>query len=137
MISDEQYWMGRDVKYSAELTDDIRANAKELLTRVNNLLNDLTLLTGMRFDDIVVSSGWRPLSINANTKGAAKKSLHMIGKAIDIADAHHILYSLIIKHSDLLHKHKLWMESVLSAPSWVHLDLSDARPDRNIRTFIA
>jgi hypothetical protein len=137
MITEQQYWMGRDVKYSSELTAEIRANAKELLRRVNALLSDITTLTGMRFDDIVISSGWRPQAINANTQGAAKKSLHMTGKAIDIADKHRILYSLIIKHADLLHKHKLWMESLLSAPTWVHLDMSESRTDRNIRTFIA
>jgi hypothetical protein len=137
MITEEQYFMGRDKKYANELTDDIKRNAQELLRRVNALLNDITVLTGMRFDDIVISSGWRPAAINANTKGAAKKSLHMTGRALDIADADHILYTLIMKHVDLLHKHKLWMESMLSAPRWVHLDMSEARVDRKIRTFIA
>jgi hypothetical protein len=137
MITEQQYWMGRDKKYANELTDDIKRNATELMRRVNALLNDITVLTGMRFDDIVISSGWRPAAINANTKGAAKKSLHMTGRALDIADADHILYTLIMKHVDLLHKHKLWMESMLSAPNWVHLDMSEARVDRKIRTFIA
>ena len=136
MITLEQFYMGRDKKYANELTDEIKANAVELRNRVNDLLSDLTYLTGMRFDDIVVTSGWRPASINANTKGAAKKSLHMRGKAVDIADPHHLLYGCIMKHPELLKKHGLWMESILSAGTWVHLDTGD-RKERNVRTFIA
>lgn len=137
MITLDQFYMGRDKKYANELTPEIKTNAVELLSRVNAMLNELSALTGMDFSHIVVSSGWRPASINANTPGAAKKSLHMVGKAVDIEDARHALYPAILAHSDLLHKYSLWLESNVSAPTWCHLDMSDARVDRNVRTFMA
>ncbi len=137
MISLDQYFMGRVAQYPADFTPEIRANAEDLLNRVNGLLGELGQLEGLMSQNIQVSSGWRPPSINAATPGSAKRSLHMVGKAVDIVDPHRILYGMIMKHADLLHKYGLWMESMISAPTWCHLDCSTARVDRNIRTFVA
>ena len=37
-ITMEQYWMGRDAKYPAELTTEIRHNAEVTVAKVNALL---------------------------------------------------------------------------------------------------
>ncbi len=136
MISLDQYFMGRVAQYPNDFTPEIKQNAEDLLNRVNGLLSELGQLEGLMSSNIQVSSGWRPPAVNAATPGSAKRSLHMSGKAVDIVDPHRILYGMIMKHSQLLHKYGLWMESMLSTNGWVHLDNSTARVDRNIRVFL-
>jgi hypothetical protein len=113
---------------SNELTKEVKDNAVLLLNKVNQLLKELGI------DKASVSSGFRPSAVNAATKGAAKKSLHMIGKAVDIVDPKNELYDKIFARPDLLTKYKLWMEDKSATPTWAHLDDGD-RPDRELRVF--
>jgi hypothetical protein len=78
VISVAEYYMGRDKKYP--LNDTLRANAEELVEKVNQLLSRFG--EGRR-----VSSGWRPPQVNAATPGAAKRSLHMTCEAVDLEDS--------------------------------------------------
>ena len=112
-----------------ELTPEVIANLEQLLKQVTALLNDL------KVDHVEVSSGFRPSTVNANIPNAAKKSLHMIGKAVDLADPTNALDKLIESHPELLEKHGLWLESPLTTPSWAHLDIG-IRSARKIRIFI-
>lgn len=128
IITEKQFYKGRDEQYKNELTDEIKNNAKIILNRVNALLDEL------KIEKAEVSSGWRPESINSNTKGASKKSAHMVGMAIDIVDNNHELYNKILERSDLLKKYDLWMEDKESTPTWVHLDFKQ-RTDRPVRVF--
>lgn len=116
---------------SKELTKEVKDRAVILLNKVNQLLKDLGI------DKAKVSSGFRPSTVNSNIKGAAKKSLHMIGRAVDIEDVGNVLYDKIYARPDLLTKYGLWMENKLDTPSWCHLDDSDTRADRPIRVFKA
>jgi hypothetical protein len=118
MVTDKAYWMGRDVKYASELTQTIRANANELLLRVNGLLVDL----GRSPIEEGVNSGWRPQSVNAQTPGAAAHSSHMTGEAVDLTDAKGEIDAAIMAHPELLKKHKLNLEHPDSTPGWCHLD---------------
>lgn len=125
----------RDVKYQDQLTEEFKENAKILLFRVNNLLNELGIDSG------TTSSGWRPPEINANTPNAAKKSAHMECKAIDILDdKDQTLAKLIQSKPELLQKYQLWMENPESTKgkntNWCHLDFKD-RPEHtdHIRIF--
>lgn len=111
-----------------ELTPQLLANASELLRRVNTLLADLGIST------VSISSGFRPQSVNAATPGAAKKSLHTICKAVDIADKDGSLAKLVAPRPDLLHKHDLWLESPDNTKGWVHLDCG-TRAERPSRIF--
>lgn len=112
-----------------ELTPEVISNLEQLLKQVTALLNDLGV------DHVEVSSGFRPSTVNANIPNAAKKSLHMIGKAVDLADPTNSLDKLIESHPELLEKHGLWLESPLATPSWAHLDIG-TRSARKIRIFI-
>src|SRR6266568_2846723 len=96
MITLEQYFMGRDLAYSDELTDEIRENATTLL----QVVNDLTEFHYQK--EVQVSSGWRPPSINAATPGAAKKSCHMTGEAVDIRDSKGELQDFLMANQKLL-----------------------------------
>ena len=121
----------KDRLESNELTKEVKDNAVRLLNRVNQLLKELG------YSKANVSSGFRPSSVNAKTKGAAKKSLHMLGKAIDIADPNHELYKKVEQKPELLKKYGLWMEHKEDAPTWCHFDISSLRTDREVRIFRA
>lgn len=112
-----------------ECTEEVKNNAIILLNKINQLLVELGITS------IIVSSGFRPSSVNANTPGSAKRSLHMIGLAIDLVDIDNDIYNKILTNHQILDKYKLWLESKDSTPNWCHLDLG-IRSERKIRIFI-
>lgn len=107
--------MGRDKLYPEEWTLELKTNAEDLVRRVNNLLRDLGV------SDVKVSSGWRPLEINRKA-GGAKRSLHMWGKAVDLADPDGSLAQKISDRYELLTQYGLWLEEPSVTKGWVHLD---------------
>lgn len=113
---------------SPELTDEVRANAKSLLEKVNGLLMDLNIT------EVKVSSGFRPSDVNKDI-GGAKKSQHMIGSACDIVDMDGRLDKLCEENDALLKKHGLWQEAPASTQNWCHLDQKD-RGKRDKNQFI-
>jgi hypothetical protein len=121
-----------DRALSDECTDEVKANAQALLDKVNPMLDEIGITVG----DDGVSSGFRTAEANAATPGAAKKSNHMIGKAIDLKDHDHAIYDAILAQPDMLKKYGLWMEDARSAPTWCHLDDAERSP-RDIQTFLA
>lgn len=134
MITLEQ-WITASGKYqdrlkSSELTEEVRTNAERLLKAVNALLSDL----GWK-GVVSVSSGFRPSTVNSKIAGAAKRSAHMTGLAVDIADPKGQLGRRIREDGGaLLRKHGLFMEAIESTKTWVHLDLVP-RKDRPSREF--
>lgn len=118
----------KDRLKSDELTQQVKDNAVQLLNKVNQLLQELGI------DKAKVSSGFRPSAVNAVTKGAAKKSLHMTGKAVDLEDPKHDIVHKILAKPDLLAKYELWLEDPASTPGWCHLD-NGTRSDRPLRVF--
>lgn len=133
IITTEAYFMGRDSQYSEEFSEDILLNSIILLEKVNALLWHL----GIKKAE--VSSGWRPAAINANVANAAKKSLHMVGKAIDIKDDNtQSLAKKILTRPELLKTLDLWLEDPAATKgkytNWVHLDLG-VRKERELRMF--
>lgn len=115
-----------------EVTEVVTSNAVKLLDRVNSLFKDL----GLNLDDYGISSGFRPSEVNAALGNAAKKSLHMLGLAIDIKDLDGSLGKKIAARPDLLRKYGLFIEDLKSTKGWVHLDISPTRSDRPSRSFI-
>lgn len=84
-ITLKQYWKNRDIEHAAELTPVISANAIETVRRANLLLVIYHAATDSTEPDNV-NSGWRPPSVNAATKGAAKNSPHLTAEAVDLSD---------------------------------------------------
>lgn len=113
---------------SKELTQEVKHNMELLLAAVNPFLAELGITS------IKVSSGFRPAAVNAATPGSAKKSLHMVGKAVDLVDTGDALDKRIQSHPELLEKYGLWLESPASTPNWAHVDIG-TRADRKIRIF--
>ena len=90
MISLEQYWMGRDGLYSADLTDEVMSNVHLLLEDVNALLARAArehVQPGLDpHTGTPVASGWRPKAVNDATSNAGKSSKHISGRALDLRD---------------------------------------------------
>lgn len=122
-----------DREKSTECTDEVRANGQALLDKVNPFLSELGIT------EIVISSGFRTSEVNASTPNSAKRSLHMVGSAIDILDDHNqTLAKKVLARPDLLKKYELWIEDIGSTKgkntNWVHLD-QGIRTDRTLRMF--
>lgn len=126
-ITLEQYAMGRDKTYFAEWTNTIQDSANVLLQRVNALLNEIQLE-----QNYTVSSGWRPAAINAKITNAAKRSNHMRGKAVDIADVGQNLSTYLLANLGKLEKYGLWMEDPKSTKTWVHLQSEPPASGRRV-----
>lgn len=129
MISYEGFWRGRDVAYKAELTHEIRANADESIRKVD------LLLVRAGFEDRDATSGWRPSAVNSAVAGAARKSKHMKGQAIDVEDADRALSQWCMANLDVLEELGLWMEHPRDTKSWCHLQT--VPPGSGKRVFYA
>ena len=136
MITLEQYWMGRDVKFPADLTAEIRHNAEQLVGKVNNLLNAAELdgvTPGMSVRGDAIASGWRPPAVNDATTNAAKASKHRSGQAVDLVDGPgRTLARWCLRNLDVLEDLGLWMEDPQWTPTWVHLQLVPAGSGRRV-----
>lgn len=138
-ISLADYAMGRDAQFLNEW-ELARENAAFLLKKVNALLKDLHLLWPDWNFEAEVSSGFRPSSLNEKIPNAAKKSLHMTGRAIDLKDidgSFKLAFQPLIDpdHAALLRKYGLFMEHPNWTKTWVHFDIGP-RADRPSRVFI-
>ena len=121
MISERDFWAGRDTKYPRELNDEIRNNARLTLRRVNELLA-LAAADGIACD--ICASGWRPLAVNAATSNAAKASKHLKALAIDVRDTvDRGLARWCLRNMAELQRIGLWMEDPRWTPTWVHLQI--------------
>jgi hypothetical protein len=142
MITLEQFWMGRDAKYPAELSPEILHNAERLVGKVNNLLAfaeadgvapGIDQATGN-----AVSSGWRPVFVNDRTRNSAAGSKHLDARAVDVQDTRdRALARWCLKNLDVLEQLGLWMEDPQwtgGADPWVHLQL--VPPGSGRRVFV-
>lgn len=130
----EDYWMGRNATHKADLTPEIVLNATHLVRRVNSLA---ALMHGIDLErhpvtGSYVSSGWRPPSVNAATPGAAMRSRHMTGQAIDLFDPEGEIDEWCLDHLDLLSEVGLWMESPAHTKGWCHLQSVPPRSGKRV-----
>lgn len=125
MIDLKMYLGSHAQSASAELNDGIIVNANLLLNRVNGLLAILARHGVVPENNPKtgnpVSSGWRPPSYNAKVAGAALKSKHMTGHAIDLYDPEGELDEYLNHNTHLLKEHKLHMEHPSATKGWCHL----------------
>lgn len=122
MITLSDYWMGRDIKYASECTDEIKANAQRTVDKVNELITIAESLDGIVID--TVASGWRPKSVNDKTQNAGKSSKHISALAVDLKDtANRALAKWCIMNQPELVRIGLWMEDPRWTPTWVHFQI--------------
>jgi hypothetical protein len=127
------FWMGRASSHFSEWHEEIEANGRITVERVNFLFN-----TYLRFYPAArpwtVNSGWRPPSLNARLKGAAPRSKHMTGQAVDIGDDSGDLGRLFasILGQRMLEEAALFMESPSKTPRWVHFQTVPPKSGKRI-----
>jgi len=115
----EDYFVGHH-DYASELTDATMDNAQITVDRWNNLLTAFGQEHPGEPPRIIVS-GWRPLAVNAQVPGAAPKSHHMTGEALDGWDRNRALAKwLLSKAEEYLAQFELWYEDMRATPTWVH-----------------
>lgn len=122
MITREDYFMGRDKAYPHDLTESIEKDAETTINRTNMLLTRFRQDTGDTYAR-KVNSGWRPPAINAKTPGAARKSKHMLGQAIDIDDDNGALDDWLMtpEGETALREIGLWHEHPRDTDGWAHV----------------
>lgn len=131
MITLADYWKGRDKEFSAILTDDIIASAMRTVERANALIDRYVQMTGDR-EMRTVTSGWRPPGINATTPGAAPRSKHMTGKAIDISDPEGDIDQWCLDHPDVMEELELWQEHPSATKGWCHVQIVPPKSGRRV-----
>ena len=126
-ISKDELLKGRDKQYANEYSQEISDNLDKLLIPLNKVRD----LYGI---PMVVSSGWRPPSINATTPGAAAHSAHCIGLAADIQDLDGKLKNWVLENLPALSDLGFYFEDFRWTPNWVHFGLQ--RPASGKRIFV-
>lgn len=125
MITREEVLMGRDKDFP--LDKEQEANLEKLLKALNKLRKAYG-------KPMVVSSGYRPAAINANVKGAAKKSNHIMCLACDFKDLDGKLDEWMLENLDVLAECGLYLESPQHTPGWSHVQC--VAPKSGNRVFI-
>lgn len=128
MITLVDFYKGRDKQYAADLTPEIEVNAVETVRRGNKLLA-IFYAANPKARPRGCDSGWRPPCVNACTPGAAKKSKHMLGLAMDIEDRDRLLCKWLVDGNGQLTPHgkaaletcDLYIEAPSSTPTWIHI----------------
>ena len=119
------YYMGRDKTHRGELTRELRANARDTVRRVNRLLRRAGIT-------VSVSSGWRPVTINAAVPGSAKNSKHILCLAIDLDDRNGQLDAWCMANPEVLEELGLWLEHPRATPGWCHLQTQPPRSGNRV-----
>lgn len=131
MITLADYWKGRDKEYSALLTDDIIASAMRTVESANALLERYAQMT--RDKEVrTVTSGWRPPGVNLATPGAAPRSKHMTGEAIDISDPEGDLDQWCLDHPGVMEELELWQEHPSATKGWCHVQIVPPKSGRRV-----
>lgn len=128
VITLQDYWMGRDIAHPPGA--DIVRNAERLLFQVNNLLARMP--AKLTREGVRVASGYRPPAINAATPGAARRSLHMTGMAIDLDDDDGSLDDWCLDHQTDLVACGLYMEHPAATKGWCHLQAQAPRSGKRV-----
>lgn len=126
-ISKNELLKGRDIKYSDDYTPEISENLDKLLIPLNSIRDAYGF-------PMVVTSGWRPPSINGATPGAAAHSKHMEGLAADISDPDNSLWHWVLENLQLMKDLDIFMEDRRYTPGWVHFGLG--QPASGHRIFV-
>lgn len=115
-ITKENLLMERDKQYPQDYTEEISQNLDKLLIIINKIQDAY----GKKFK---INSGWRPPSINENTPGAAAKSRHMIGLAVDIADTDGAIMNWVLNNLALMKELGVYLEDWRWTPTWTHFQI--------------
>lgn len=111
----------------ADLSQELQQNLATLEQRVNALLADIAYAGPVR-----VTSGYRPVALNATIANAGANSWHTKCAAVDLADADGKLWAALIANVEVCKKHKIWLEDKRWTPTWVHLQIYPPKSGKRI-----
>jgi len=138
MITLTDYWMGRDREFPMAMSPDLERNAARMVELANKLLI-LAKSAGVTLErsprtGTVVSSGWRPPTVNAAIQNAAPNSKHMTGQAIDLYDPDGDLdeWLMTADGQKVLTDLGLWMEHPAATKGWCHVQSLPPRSGRRV-----
>lgn len=137
MITLTEYFMGRREQFPFAITPEIERNAA-LTVELANKLVVLAKGAGVTFEQHprhggLVSSGWRPPTVNADTPGAAPKSKHLTGQAIDLYDPDGDLDEFCLAQADKVLKDLgLWLEHPAATKGWCHVQTVPPKSGRRV-----
>lgn len=138
MITLHDYWMGRDQTHATSLDTGTRHNAYLMVELANKLLI-LAKTAGVSLEanprtGTIVSSGWRPAEINATVPGAAPRSKHMTGQAIDLYDPDGDLDDWLLTDDGqrVLTNLGMWMEHPSATKGWAHVQSVPPKSGRRV-----
>jgi len=112
-ITKNELTMGRDKQFPEEYTKEISDNLDKLLISMNKIRTAYN-------KSMQVSSGWRPVAVNAKIAGAAKKSNHTLGLACDVKDSDGSLWAWCLENLQLIKDCGLYLEDKRWSKTWVH-----------------
>jgi hypothetical protein len=123
-ITKERLSMDRHADHILEYTELVQSNLERLADILTNLQNKY----GKQF---VLTSGWRPRSLNAQ-KGGSKASKHIDGLAADIGDVDGAIMSWILQNIDIVKNLGIYIEDFRWTPTWVHLQIKAPNSKKTI-----
>lgn len=127
MITKDEILQGRDKTFPQDYTTQISDNIDFLLDLVNIVRTEYG-------KPMYVASGFRPASMNAMVKGAAPKSNHIIGLAVDFKDPKGELKEWVLNNLELMQDLGLFIEDFRWTKNWVHMQA--VKPGSGKRIFI-
>lgn len=137
-ISVDDYLMGREKEFPGECTAIIMDNAAITVERVNALLAVLEA-DGVDVEinaatKTIVSSGWRPVAVNARTPGSAPRSRHMSAEACDVYDPDGLIDEYLMSEAGqrALVSLRLWLEHPSATKGWSHVQTVPPRSGRRV-----
>lgn len=138
MISLTDFLMGRREQHPLSYSPGIEREALRTIELANQVLNaaqaaGVTLERNPRTGSLV-SSGWRPPAVNEATPGAAVRSLHMTGQAIDLYDPDGDLDDWLMSDAGqtALAQVGMWLEHPAATKGWCHLQTKPPRSGRRV-----
>lgn len=137
MIELAHYLMGRDREFGHLFGSDLRKNALVTVEAANKMLV-LAKAVGVSLESnprtgSIVSSGWRPASVNEATPGAAVRSKHIRCEAIDLYDPDGELDEWAMAAADVaLRDLGLWLEHPSATKGWCHVQTVPPRSGRRV-----
>lgn len=130
MLTVERLLNGYDksMQFKKEVTPELLANLQKTADIVNQFLKHVGIVNE------IVSSGWRPSSVNEQTANAAKKSNHILGLAVDLKDVNHAIFNAILKPENLEKAQELgiYFEDPRATKTWIHMQIVPPKSGKRI-----
>lgn len=105
---------------------------KEQLANMAKLAMAVTCLEARMGKSFTVTSGLRSDADQTRINPGAKKSAHLTGEAVDVADSDGEIYDFCIHNVALLIELGIYLESKTYTPRWAHLTI---RPPKSGNRF--